>query len=157
MPIDPPGDYLMLRVLAITVFLISQFAHGQTYGERLLDLQDQIDDMKFRRRVEADNAEYDRQIEEIRRLREKNQTSQFYDSPCMAFWDGSKFVWNASLVSVNQPIDQIVAISTAGSPIHLYFSASMLATDVSKKTVGELIRKNEKQIRAICPKLPKLN
>ena len=155
----------MNRLFLILLICISSLANAQSSKQRIEDIESKLDSIReeqewrdFRNKVDRDGREFDRQMNEQRRLREKNRDSPFMVLPdgtvinvdehirnrkniCYLTWTGNQF---------------IKGIPSYKNYIEIHFNTIPNIIFIPKsyeKEFANIINKNKNVMEKICPNL----
>jgi hypothetical protein len=144
----------MKNLFLIFLTLISTLASAQSNRQRLDDIEFELQKLK----IERDGREFDRQMDELRRLREKNR-----DSPYMVLSDGT-------VINVDEHIrnrKNICYLTWTGNQfikglpsyknyIEIHFNTIpniIFIPKSNEKEFANIIDKNKNVMEKICPNL----
>jgi len=146
-----------MRYFLILLLLISSLANAQSNRQRLDDIEFELQKQK----IERDNKEFDRQMNEQRRLREKNRDSPFIildgefidvdkhlrntlprENICSLTWNGKQFIKD-SLVK-----DNLTEIHIDGVPPLKLFFQNKRNNEIEKILQNTV---NQRQMIKLCP------
>ena len=168
----------MKYILLVVLICISSLANAQSSKQRLEDIESKLDSIReeqewrdFRNKVERDGREFDRQMNEQRRLREKNRESpyiflndgtvidvnkhlenqirnQYRKDWCALTWTGKRFIKDDSSK------DNFSSVRFRGiMPLELFFQ------NKSYEEIQKILQisSNQKEMIKLCPILKDYN
>jgi len=155
----------MNRLFLILLICISSIANAQSSKQRLEDIESKIDSIReeqewrdFRNKVDRDGREFDRQMNEQRRLREKNRDSPFMVLPDGSVIDVDEHIRNRkNICYLTWTGNQFIkGIPSYKNYIEIYFNTIpniIFIPKSNEKELANIINKNKNVMEKICPNL----